>query len=584
MQTKYGFPIAVVALLLILTSPGHATSNDGVVRGIAEATYTAGANEAPAAATEEAKKLALRAFIEKTLGGYVVRRAQVQNTHLMENYVDFWSGAHVRIDSVLVGRYWTKEEGAVIAYRAHFSAQVSIATSEIRRLKDVIASIEREVAETLKAELLAAERKTREEGTEITPAIDPSVLRVELERRVILARIEAEKLRIERVTAEEERRSQEEQARQAREEQLARERQQIAERLAALRDSVVAMRSGIQTPVSSLDSPLATLRGMRRIDAQIKEIKEAYREELRQAILMVSQSVNPKFEAASGAQKSEFETATEFRARAAKMWQDAKREQTARSKEASARIDSAIDRTNTEEFPLFVSVFKRLSAQQFTLIWQDLELDIGAYNPRFNTYPVSIRTKEPMDGLVVFVSAQIPIPREEAQVFHQHAEHDILRPELVGNFQTTQFFHVTAAYVIDDATNKQYDLFSSKLVDLGNGIVYDSKTRLLWPKNADLFKREMTWADAEKACASLEIAGLSGWRLPTDRELGRMYTVAHNQEPHPFINVAGNGRYGFLSSFLGGVLFFIFPDRSSWLSEDYWQSRKLVWPVREGKQ
>jgi len=592
MQMKHVFSMAVAVLVSVLSSTGTAPAQtrDSVILGIAEATYQAGANEAPSAAIEEAKKLALRSFTERTLGGYVIRRAQVQNTHLMQSYLDFWSGAHVRVDSVLASRYWTEAQGNAVVYRAYFSAQVRIPSSEIQHFKSVIADIEQEVATKLREELLAAERASRQKDAAPSSAVELSELRAELERHAIVARIEAEKLRLERIDAEEKRRHQEEQARQAREEQLVRARQVAAERLAALRDSVAAMRGPAQIPASLLGSPLATLREMRRIDAQIKEIKAQYHGELQHAILMVSQSMNPQFQAAVSARKSEFETDVEFRTRTGKMRQDAEQEQTARVAETSARIASAYQ----EESAPFIAVLKQLSGQRLTLVWQDLKLELGTYNPQFNAYPVSIRIKEPMDGLVVLASAQIPMSREEAQVFKQHAEHDILRPELVGNFQTTQFFRVAAAYVIDDATNKQYDLFSSKFVDLGNSIIYDSATRLLWLKDADWFKGVMTWADAKEACSNLEIVGLSGWRLPTDRELIRMYTVAHNQEPHPFGEIKsawyGSSPPGYWTGVPGNdvgpagtAIMVNFVYRISYPDLSDWRFSGKVWPVKNGQ-
>ena len=45
----------------------------------------------------------------------------------------------------------------------------------------------------------------------------------------------------------------------------------------------------------------------------------------------------------------------------------------------------------------------------------------------------------------------------------------------------------------------------------------DKERGLMWPLQ-DLTERH-TWADAKKAAAAFELAGLSGWRLPTIDEL-----------------------------------------------------------------
>ncbi|MEA3415843.1 MAG: DUF1566 domain-containing protein [Thermodesulfobacteriota bacterium] len=146
-------------------------------------------------------------------------------------------------------------------------------------------------------------------------------------------------------------------------------------------------------------------------------------------------------------------------------------------------------------------------------------MELHKYDGASDTYPVTIRSKEPVGGVLIACNANIPIPRDEVRVFKQHFENNILKPELSGNFQSTGFFRVAQAYVIDDATNKRYDLFSARFVDLGNGIVYDSTTKLLWIRGGNYFKKEMNWHNAKKACERLVHAGLSGWRLPTKREL-----------------------------------------------------------------
>ena len=48
--------------------------------------------------------------------------------------------------------------------------------------------------------------------------------------------------------------------------------------------------------------------------------------------------------------------------------------------------------------------------------------------------------------------------------------------------------------------------------------------------------------EAKIACERLTIEGLAGWRLPTSKELTRMFSVYHNQERHPFGRL-GEGCY-----------------------------------------
>jgi len=352
----------------------------------------------------------------------------------------------------------------------------------------------------------------------------------ELEKKTVLAKLKAEQLKQERLAAEKKRRKREEAERLCKEQELARKKNETELKLAALKRDVEAKRKAMGDTVLQALSPAATIKEMQGIDRRIKKIKEDYRKELANALNMVSKQVNDKFEKAVHAKKDEFESEADYKNRVERMKREAGQEQTKGFAEVSKKIEDAY---NNEVAP-FIEALKKLSDQEFTLMAQDLTLELGKYNAKFNTYPVTIRSKEPVGGVLIACNANIPIPKTEARIFKQHFENNILHPEISGNFQSTGFFRVAKAYVIDDATNKKYDLFSSKFVDIGNGIVYDSVTTLLWLKDANYFKKKMSWEDAKKACENLIVAGLSGWRLPTKEELIRMFTVYHNQEPHPF--------------------------------------------------
>ena len=191
----------------------------------------------------------------------------------------------------------------------------------------------------------------------------------------------------------------------------------------------------------------------------------------------------------------------------------------AKQKGLTKKVKPFLDKLRTSDIHINERLIKKLSGKKFTLMAQDLTLELGKYNAKYNTYPVAIKAKKPYEGVLIACNADIPIPRQEARVFKQHFANNILRPEISGNFQSTGFFRVAQAYVIDDATNKKYDLFASKFVDLGNGIVYDSRTKLLWVKAGNYFGKQMTWHNAKKACEKLVLAGLSGWHLPTINEL-----------------------------------------------------------------
>ena len=360
----------------------------------------------------------------------------------------------------------------------------------------------------------------------------------EFEKKAVLAKLKAEQLKQERLAAEKKRREQKEAERLRKGQELARKKNETELKLAALKRDVEAKRKGMGDTVLHALSPTATIKEMQEIDAKIKKIKQDYRNELTNALNMVSKQVNNKFKNAVKAKKDEFESEAEFKNRIERMKREAGQEQTKGFMEASRKIEDAYQK----EVAPFIEALKKLSGQEFTLTALDLILELHTYDAKFNTYPVTIRSKEPVGGVLIACNANIPIPKTEAKIFKQHFENNILRPEISGNFQSTEFFRVAQAYVIDDATNKKYDFFASKFVDLGNGIVYDSVTKLLWLKNANFLKiktypKEYPPDKIKRLINNISVSEIRGWRLPKRTEILRMKGIYNNLEINPFVNV-----------------------------------------------
>ncbi len=81
---------------------------------------------------------------------------------------------------------------------------------------------------------------------------------------------------------------------------------------------------------------------------------------------------------------------------------------------------------------------------------------------------------------------------------------------------------IAQAYVIDDTTTKQYDLFTAQFVDLGNGTLYDTKTKLIWDKHGNAEGKDINWYQAESYIKGLNQQGYKGfsdWRMPTLEEM-----------------------------------------------------------------
>jgi len=59
----------------------------------------------------------------------------------------------------------------------------------------------------------------------------------------------------------------------------------------------------------------------------------------------------------------------------------------------------------------------------------------------------------------------------------------------------------------------------ASLIDKGSGLIYDIDLNITWLANANI-NGAMTWSQANAWAASLNVAGVSGWRLPTVTDTG----------------------------------------------------------------
>ena len=123
-----------------------------------------------------------------------------------------------------------------------------------------------------------------------------------------------------------------------------------------------------------------------------------------------------------------------------------------------------------------------------------------------------------------------------------------------------------------------YRLFNDNFVDLGDGIVYDNDTKLLWPKNPNVIKNSMQFERAFTESKELSIAGIVGWRIPTNNELRRMLPVYFNIEKHPFYEIKKHDYY-WTSTIDRGHVVVDFSADSSYYGVSSSETNS-IWPVR----
>ena len=76
---------------------------------------------------------------------------------------------------------------------------------------------------------------------------------------------------------------------------------------------------------------------------------------------------------------------------------------------------------------------------------------------------------------------------------------------------------------------------AQRFVDNRDGTITDTKTHLMWSKDASPFGR-LNWNDALIRCAVYDLAGHSGWRLPTAYEMISLAEAIKSQD-HPFTRI-----------------------------------------------
>jgi len=345
-----------------------------------------------------------------------------------------------------------------------------------------------------------------------------------LEKRVLEAKLKAEELRQGQLAEDQRKRKQQAAQQKAMEDTLASQKLAAEQRLIALRKKVEEKRKSLGSTTLSALSPEKSLADMQRIDVRINEIREQFRTELKTGVLQIVNRFNVSFLQLTNQTKDEFETSQEFESR--------KKQEHSKLNGKQAGELTAFQEKVEKEYNVQISPFLKqlhdLSVNEFTLTAGELILKLGMYNSEFDTYPLSIQAKKLVKGVLVAANGNVPIPRMEAREFKQHFENNMLRPEIKGSFLSPKVFLISKAYVVDDATSKKYDLFNAPFVDLGNRTIYDPNTLLIWSKfnSHKMFHSEV--ATYINGLNNEEFCGFSDWRLPTKQEFHELVKYARD--------------------------------------------------------
>ncbi len=127
---------------------------------------------------------------------------------------------------------------------------------------------------------------------------------------------------------------------------------------------------------------------------------------------------------------------------------------------------------------------------------------------------------------------------------------------------------------------------AERLVDNGDGTVTDTRTNLMWTKNANPLG-ELTWHDAMSRCSSFYVTGISGWRgiggwrLPRIDELIGLSTALRGG--HPFTGVQSSGYWSGTTRADGTDGAWVVGMVRGSVGTDSRAGTYPVWPVRAGQ-
>lgn len=319
------------------------------------------------------------------------------------------------------------------------------------------------------------------------------------------------------------------------------------------------------------------------------------------------------------AQKDEFETDNEYKARIRYANQDYKTQlaeaRFAGDKIRQAETDAyiqAVSQANekySEEISLVVSrnVMEKevavkpflerivaIEAKEYTVLQQSLKMAVGTYDPEKEKFTVNISSNSPT--ISFSVDGILSITRDSAKQFKQQYQNGLVRPEVFMKIGRSDPVRVAMInnWIKSDVDGYLMMYVEGEFLTAGErkrknteSIYTDTSTGLQWLRNGNLAVEKMPWQKAMNWVAELNYGGYYDWRLPTKNELS---TFAKYGGDHPadyfnangFIAVQSSGYWSSNTDVSSGEAGVVGMDDGyvggySKLYDGY------VWPVRAGQ-
>ena len=121
-----------------------------------------------------------------------------------------------------------------------------------------------------------------------------------------------------------------------------------------------------------------------------------------------------------------------------------------------------------------------------------------------------------LDANQYVVNGYLHVPRNEARQFKQNYLNGFITAELKVSAKTPLLSLIRAAVVVNKSNRKQYDLFKSKYLHLGNRLTFDTGEQVIWLTK---ILKKLNYKGAVKFLSDFSYKGLEEWILPTANQL-----------------------------------------------------------------
>ncbi len=359
----------------------------------------------------------------------------------------------------------------------------------------------------------------------------------EQQKKQAEAKLKAEQLRQQQL-AEEQKRQQELAADRIRfeAEQQRKEQERVAAqkaeeaRLAALKAELARKKRTV--PAAAAGSLAAAVAEIKRLNAEIGSIETTFAQELTAGKERITARYDKEIAAVRQAAKQaqqqpqaplvrdEFETETEFSARRAKYDRrfDERNEQLqAQQQQELDALEKRLDAAQQEQTKELRQSSQQLATKQFSIGQEYLTAELGVYDADKQHFPVSITSKIPEIKLAM--NATIPLPHDAARKFKQDWQDGMVQPLS----DVTAGGEVRRVAMTNDGDGMvrecQMGNCMSEQERMDHFVYTDLHTGLQWTRNANIAGKRMPLEEAVRYLNKINIAGCSGWRLPTKDEL-----------------------------------------------------------------